>query len=123
LRQQQAELEKRHAQVLGISIDPVDENKAFRQKLRAGFPLLSDPGHKVGIGYTGTPEGGMDRPSVFLVDRQGRVAWRYLGDVSDRPPAAGVLKQLDLLAEAEKKDPDKAKPVEPCPTLKEPQSQ
>ena len=114
------ELEKRHAQVLAISVDPVDENKTFREKLRAPFPFLSDPGHKVGTRYTGMPEGGMDRPSVFVVDREGRVAWRYLGDVSRRPPADDVLEQLDLVEEAEQKNRDKPSNSPPCPTLEEP---
>ena len=32
---------------MGISADPVDRQKAFDEKNRLGFPLLSDPGKDV----------------------------------------------------------------------------
>ena len=119
MRQQEKALARRHAQVLAISVDSVEENKQFRKKLNAAFPFLSDPGQKVAKQYTGTERGGMDAPSVFLVDRRGRVRWRYLGDVTDRPAATEVLGQLDLVEKAEKKAGNQAKAKPPCETLEE----
>lgn len=118
MRQQHDALNERHAQVLAISVDPVEESKRFREKLGAEFPFLSDPGQSVARHYTGSPEGGMDRPSVFIVDRRGHVAWRYFGTVSDRAPASEVIKQLDRLEQAEKKR-GKSEDPEPCPKLEE----
>jgi len=119
LRQQEKAFSRRHAQVLAISVDSVAESKKFRKKLHATFPFLSDPGQKVAKQYTGTQGGGIDAPSVFLVDRRGRVRWRYLGNVTDRPAAAKVLEQLDLVEKAEKKAGNPAKDKPSCETLEE----
>jgi len=49
------------------------------------FPLLSDPGAEVirrfGLLHaSGGPGGDIARPAVFVLDREGRVAWRDLTD-------------------------------------------
>ncbi|TAN31709.1 redoxin domain-containing protein [bacterium] len=72
----------------GISVDPVENNRAMVDKLLLPFPLLSDPEGRVikawGVWTDG--EGGIARPSIFAVRSDGRVAWRYVGnDYADRP--------------------------------------
>ena len=57
-------------------------------KLLLPFPLLSDPEGRVskdwGVWTDG--EGGIARPAVFAVRRDGLVAWSYIGtDFADRP--------------------------------------
>jgi peroxiredoxin Q/BCP len=37
--------------VLGISFDPVADNRAFAEKFNFPFPLLSDTTRKVGLAY------------------------------------------------------------------------
>ncbi len=106
---------------MAISVDSVEENKQFRKKLNATFPFLSDSGQKVAKQYTGTEKGGMDAPSVVLVDRQGRVRWRYLGDVTDRPAAAEVLGQLDQIERDDKDQPQRSSALPPCPSLEQSQ--
>ena len=117
MRQQEKALADRHAQVVAVSADPVSKNKQFRRRVGATFPFLSDPRQTVAKQYTGTQEGGMDKPSVLLVNREGRVAWHYRGGVADRPAASEVLKQLDLAEEAWKKGSPSGDAAAPCPTL------
>ena len=70
--------------VLGISPDEPDKQRAFDEKFTLGFPLLSDPDHAVAEAWGTWGEKnlyghvvvGMIRSS-FLVDEQGRIekAW------------------------------------------------
>ena len=46
-----AAFEERYVQVLGISFDTVDENKAFAEKFQFPFPLLCDTSRSVGLAY------------------------------------------------------------------------
>ena len=69
------------AAVLGISPDQPDKQAAFDRKYSLGFPLLSDPEHKVAEAYGvwgerslyGRKFMGIVR-SAFLVDAQGKIA-------------------------------------------------
>lgn len=72
----------------GISVDPIENNRAMVEKLLLPFPLLSDPEGRVikewGIWNEG--EGGIAIPSIFAIRRDGAIAWRYVGhDYADRP--------------------------------------
>jgi peroxiredoxin Q/BCP len=66
------------AAAAGISPDPPDRQKKFDQKYRLGFPLLSDPDHKVAQAYGawgkktlyGRTYEGIIRSS-FLIDEHG----------------------------------------------------
>lgn len=74
--------------VAGISVDPVANNLAMVEKLLLPFPLLSDPEGRVvkewGVWSDG--EGGIARPAIFALRRDGSIAWRYVGiDFADRP--------------------------------------
>lgn len=70
--------------VLGISPDPPDKQAAFDDRHSLGFPLLSDPDHRVADKYGawgpkklyGREYEGIIR-SAFLVDEKGRIshAW------------------------------------------------
>jgi peroxiredoxin Q/BCP len=46
-----AELKEKSVQVLGISFDTVDENKAFAEKFGFPYPLLCDTTRAVGLAY------------------------------------------------------------------------
>jgi len=74
--------------LVGISVDPVANNQAMVDKLMLPFPLLSDPEGRVikawGVWTDG--DGGVARPSIFAISRDGSIAWRYVGqDFADRP--------------------------------------
>lgn len=67
-------------QVVGVSPDPPERNKQFREKEGLPFPLLSDPGHKVAeaFGAWGTKKNygreseGLIR-STFVIDTDGTI--------------------------------------------------
>lgn len=46
-----AEFEEKSVQVLGISFDTVEENKAFAEKFDFPYPLLCDMTREVGLAY------------------------------------------------------------------------
>ena len=75
-------------QVAGIVVDPVENNAAMVDKLLLPFPILSDPEGRVirDFGVWSDGEGGTAKPSLFLVEPDGSVAFRYVGeDFADRP--------------------------------------
>ena len=58
---------------MGVSADPVDRQKAFDEKNRLGFPLLSDPDRKVHKLF-GTMDGlASGKRTTFVIDRDRRV--------------------------------------------------
>ncbi len=87
--------------MLAISVDPVEKNLELSDMLGFEFALLSDPDLEVIDAYgVRHEEGGIGgvgiaRPAVFVLDREGIVAWKNLTDnwrVRVRPDE--VLKQL-----------------------------
>lgn len=85
--------------VYAISVDSPAESKQFAEKISAdgkgniSFPILSDPGHRLidafGIrdpDYNGQKFEGIPHPSVYVIDKDGRVAWaRVEKDYKERP--------------------------------------
>lgn len=71
------------AEVLGISVDSHHANREFGKRLGLSFPLLSDF-HKQASAAYGVLEAqaGVSDRALFLVDRDGRIAYR---DVSSNP--------------------------------------
>lgn len=74
--------------VVGISVDPVENNHAMVEKLLLSFPLLSDPDGTAikAYGVWADGEGGIARPSIFAIRGDRSIAWEYVGeDYGDRP--------------------------------------
>lgn len=85
--------------VYAISVDSPAQSKQFAEKISAdgkgavNFPMLFDPGHRVidayGVrdpDYNGQKFEGIPHPSVYLIDRSGRVAWAKIEtDYKERP--------------------------------------
>ncbi len=58
------------------------------EKLLLPFPLLSDPEGRVikEWGVWNDADGGVAKPSIFAVRRDGSIPWKYVGnDYADRP--------------------------------------
>ena len=82
-----------------ISVDPPDVSKNFAEKIasdgkgKVGFPLLSDPDHKVidayGLrdpAYKGQNVDGIPHPAVYIINKDGKVAWAKIeSDYRKRP--------------------------------------
>ena len=100
--------------VYAISVDSPAESKEFAEKISAdgkgnvSFPMLSDPGHRVidayGIrdpDYNGQKFEGIPHPSVYIIDKDGRVAWAKVEkDYKERPindEVRAALKNLKMV--------------------------
>ena len=81
----------------GISVDPIENNQAMVDKLLLPFPLLSDPDGRVIKEWEvwTDNEGGIARPSIFAIRKDGAITWRYVGvDYGDRPTDDELFESL-----------------------------
>lgn len=79
--------ESEGVQLAGISVDPIENNRAMVEKLLLPFPLLSDPDGAV-IKARGVWNDGesIAKPAIFAIRRDGSLAWKFVGrDFADRP--------------------------------------
>jgi len=93
-------LQKRHATVLGISVDSVWCHQAFAAARNLHFSLLADfePKGAVSKAYGAYDAAhGFCRRALFLIDRDGAVAWSYLSPTAVNPGVDGVLDALEVL--------------------------
>jgi peroxiredoxin Q/BCP len=106
-RDQQAQLKKLGAQVLGISTDSIESHGKFRDKYDLNFPLLADPDHAVAEKYGAWREKNMYgkkslgiQRSTYLIDADGKVAkvWKAVkvdGHDAQVIAALGELKKVN----------------------------
>ena len=92
-------------------MDPPDVSTNFATKLAAdgkgaiNFPMLSDPEHKVidayGLrdpAYEGQKVYGIPHPAVYVIDKQGKVAWAKIeSDYKQRPTNEEIRAALKSL--------------------------
>ncbi len=60
----------------------------------AEYPIVSDPGGEVArqYGVFNLLGDGVATPSTFIVGKDGRIAWQYVGqDIADRPSSEALL--------------------------------
>lgn len=84
-------------EVLGISVDSRHSSTAFAEHLKLEFPLLSDFDKRVTRAYGVLREGGFAERALFVVDRNGRIAYAHvnaIGEVPDNAPVFEVLEKL-----------------------------
>ena len=94
------------AEVVGISTDSVPAQIAFQEKLGGlSFPLASDrwPYAKTGEAYGVFPAAKhnlapFNDRAVFVVDKQGKIAWFKIYPASEEPDTDEVLDVLKKLA-------------------------
>jgi peroxiredoxin len=82
--------------MIAISADPPADGQKVASEMKLTYPILSDI-FKNHIKQYGVlhPQEGIARPSMFVVNKEGRIVWSYVGqDASDRPPINIVLQQL-----------------------------
>ena len=100
-RDRAPELEAAGAEIVGISFDTPEANRAFAEKQDFPYRLLSDVDRTAGEAYgTKRPEGHERAPwprrFTYLIDPDGRVAKAYVvRDVTSHP--AEVLRDLEEL--------------------------
>ena len=100
-----------NVKLFAISVDPPDVSKKFAEKIAAdgkgaiNFPILSDPDHKIidayGLrdpAYEGQKVYGIPHPAVYVIDKQGKVAWAKIeSDYKQRPTNEEIRVALDSL--------------------------
>jgi peroxiredoxin len=94
------EFRKFHAELLGISVDGVWSHEAFAKDRHYHFPLLADFEPKGGVarsyGAYRAEEGTSER-ALFVIDKNGMIAWSYCSPVAVNPGADGILEALEAL--------------------------
>ncbi|KRR07288.1 thioredoxin peroxidase [Bradyrhizobium jicamae] len=96
------EFHKHNAEILGISVDGVWCHAAFARDRNLHFPLLADFEPKGAVakkyGAYRDSEGVCER-ALFVLDRQGTIAWSYCSPVAVNPGADGILDALEQLSD------------------------
>jgi peroxiredoxin len=93
------DFETRGARIFAISVDSREESVTFASKLNIPFPLLEDVGLKTALAY-GVAMAGEDIavPSVFIVTRDSKVAFKHVGEsISDRPTPDDLIGVIEKL--------------------------
>lgn len=88
------------AEIFGLSVDSMWCHAAFAENRNLHFPLLADfePKGAVAKAYgvydekTGTSE-----RALFVIDKEGNIAWSYLSPIAVNPGADGILAALEAL--------------------------
>lgn len=91
------DFEKLDAEVLGISVDSVWSHKAFAEKMGITYPLLADfhPRGATAAQYGMYLEDkGITGRAVFIVDRNGTIAWAKHYDIPQLPDIKEVAAAL-----------------------------
>jgi thioredoxin-dependent peroxiredoxin len=98
----QAQYEKIHAAIVGVSVDAVDSHVEFCTKENLTFKLLSDVDHKVVNLYGSTQKFGTNEVAArntFIVDPKGVIRKQFI-KVDPNPHSAEVLAALAELQKA-----------------------
>ena len=75
------------AQVLGATIDPVEDVKKFADSLKLPFPIVADKDGAIAKAY-GVESGGYANRVTFVIDKEGKVVKVISGkDALDPAPA------------------------------------
>ncbi len=91
---------KHDAQMIGISVDSTWCHNAFQQDRKLHFPLLADfePKGEISKAYgVYDEEVGESKRALFVIDKEGKVAWSYLSPTAVNPGADGILNALEEL--------------------------
>jgi len=94
------DLLKYEAKLIAISVDGAWCHDAFAKHKHLHFPLLSDfePKGKVARSYGAYREtDGVCERALFVIDKDGTIAWSYCSPVAVNPGADGILRALEAL--------------------------
>ena len=88
MRDEIEQLEKAGVQPFGVNPAGVDSHRAYAEKMRFGFPLLSDSDRAIATAYHALKDDGHGiARSVYVVRRDGTIAFAQRG----APPPAEFL--------------------------------
>jgi|SRR5580698_2118033 peroxiredoxin len=94
------EFQKHGAELIGVSVDGVWCHEAFGKDRHLHFPLAADfePKGQIAMSYGAyRAEEGVCERALFVVDRNGVIAWSYRSPIAINPGADGILEALENL--------------------------
>jgi peroxiredoxin len=94
------EFQKYGAELVGISVDGVWCHAAFAKDRHLHFPLASDfePKGEIAKSYGAyRDKDGVTERALFVIDRNGVIAWSYCSPIAINPGAEGILEALEAL--------------------------
>jgi peroxiredoxin len=88
------------ADVVTLSVDTPAESEVLRRGMRLPFSILSDADRRVvkewGV-YNPRERGGIAKPAVFLIGRDGTVRYAEVDGVATRAPPSEVIRLLQAM--------------------------
>ena len=94
------EFQKSGAELVGISVDGVWCHEAFSSARKLHFPLGADFEPKGGVARTFgayREQDGTCERALFVIDKNGVIAWSYCSPLAINPGADGILQALEAL--------------------------
>jgi peroxiredoxin len=94
------EFQKHGAELIGVSVDGVWCHEAFAKDRHLHFPLAADfePKGQIAMSYGAyRAEEGVCERALFVIDRNGVIAWSYRSPIAINPGADGILEALENL--------------------------
>lgn len=98
LKEKESQILKLDAQILAASVDSTWTQKAFAKELKVRFPILSDFSRRTAALYGSLYEDrGFAKRTVFVIDKEGRVAYRREYEPGTQPDIDEALEVLRKL--------------------------
>jgi peroxiredoxin len=94
------EFQKFGAELIGVSVDGAWCHEAFAKDRHLHFPLAADfePKGAVAKSYGAYRDAnGVSERALFVIDRNGVIAWSYCSPIAINPGADGILQALENL--------------------------
>jgi len=95
-----SEFQRHGAELIGVSVDGVWCHKAFAKDRHLHFPLAADfePKGQIAMSYGAyRVEEGVCERALYVIDRNGVIAWSYRSPIAINPGADGILEALENL--------------------------
>jgi len=91
-------------ELIAVSVDEQSFAWSMAQTTGAKFQILSDADKKTITEYgivNAAEHGGIAHPSIFVLDKEGRIRYMYVGkNAQDRPPDETILVELKKVVAA-----------------------
>jgi peroxiredoxin Q/BCP len=94
-RDRSAQYAEKNAEILGVSFDTVEENRAFAEKFQFPFRLLCDTKREIGMAYGAcdSPDAGYAKRITYVIDENGKIA-QAIGEVKAAEHPESLLATL-----------------------------
>jgi peroxiredoxin len=97
LQQSYAAFQNANAQVVALAVASLSAVSGAQQASTAAYPVLSDANHQAAeaFGVYNLLKDNLAAPSVFIIDTDGQIVWRHIGQSpQDRPGVQQILNNL-----------------------------